>query len=57
MKARLAGANEADQQWRLYVLMAGKFYYAIILNASGESMTLNGGFYENIVRTYRGVRE
>ncbi len=56
-KRDLIPVPESHQQWRLYVLDNGRFYYAIVLNASNTAMTLNGGFYENIVRTFNGVRE
>ena len=54
-KRELIPAPPSHQQWRLYVVDGGKFYHAIILNASVEAMTLNGGFYENIVRTFDGI--
>lgn len=56
-KRNLIPVPESHQQWRLYVVDGGRFYHAIILNASNEAMTLNGGFYENIVRTFDGVRQ
>ena len=46
-----------DHEWRLYVVDGGKYYHAIILNASTTAMTLNGDFYESIVRTFEGIRE
>ena len=48
---------ESNQQWRAYVMDAGRFYHLILLNASNPSMTLNGDFYEGIVRSFDGVRE
>ena len=56
-KRDLVPVPKSHQQWRLYVVDAGEFYHAVILNASEVAMTLNGGFYENIVRTFDGVRE
>jgi hypothetical protein len=56
-KRELIPVPESHQQWRLYVMDGGKFYHAIVLNASADAMTLNGGFYENIVRTFNGVRQ
>ena len=56
-KRDLIPIPESHQQWRLYVMDGGKFYHAIILNALNDAMTLNGGFYENIVRTFNGVRQ
>ena len=56
-KRDLIPVPESDQQWRLYVVDGGKFYHAVILNASNTAMGLNGGFYENIVRSFEGVRE
>jgi hypothetical protein len=56
-KRELVPVPESKQGWRLYVMDAGRFYHAIILNASADAMALNGGFYEDIVRTFDGVRE
>jgi hypothetical protein len=56
-KRDLIAVPESNQQWRLYVVDGGKFYHAIILNASNETMTLNGDFYENIIRSFHGVRQ
>ena len=49
--------GESDQQWRLYAVDGDKFYHAILLNASSPMMTLQGGFYDNIIRSFEGVRE
>jgi len=48
---------ESDQAWRIYVLDGGRFYHVIVLNASSTAMALNGGFYENVVRSFEGIRE
>lgn len=55
MKRDLVPIPEGNQQWRLYVVHADRFYYAIILNASTPMMQLNGPFYESIVRTFECV--
>lgn len=56
-KRDLIPVPESHQQWKLFVVDGGKFYHAIIVNASNISMILNGGFFENIVQTFNGVRE
>ena len=56
-KRDLIPATASDQQWRLYVVDAGKFYHAIILNASNGAMLINSELYESTVRTFNGVRK
>jgi hypothetical protein len=53
----LVPVPETHQQWRLFVMDGGRFYHAVILNASTSAMTVSGDFYENVVRTFEGVRE
>jgi hypothetical protein len=56
-KRDLVPVPATDHEWRLYVVDGGKYYHAIVLNASTTAMALNGEFYENIVRTFEGLRE
>jgi hypothetical protein len=55
-KRDLIPVPESDHRWRLYVLDVGEFYHAIVFNASDVVMTLNGDFYEDIVRTFEVVQ-
>jgi len=54
-KKELIPVPESHQQWRVYIIDGGRFYHAVVLSASNGGMTLNGDFYENIVRTFKGV--
>lgn len=56
-KRELIPVPSEDHEWRLYVVDGGKYYHAIILNASTTAMSLNGEFYESIIRTFDGNRE
>ena len=56
-KKELIPIPESHQQWRVYIVDGGKFYHAVILNASNIAMTLNGDFYEKIDCTFKGVKE
>jgi hypothetical protein len=56
-KRELIPIPSADHEWRLYVVDGGKYYHAIVLNASSTAMSLNGDFYESIVCTFKGLRE
>jgi hypothetical protein len=47
--------SDAAQAWRLYVLQIGRHYHALCLRASPMILTLNGGFYESVVRTFKGI--
>jgi hypothetical protein len=55
-KRSLAPVPASNQEWRLYALSTGKFYYAVVLTATPDAMFLNGAFYEEIVLSFRGVR-
>jgi hypothetical protein len=39
---------------RAYLLRTGDFYSAILLRASDEAMTLNGDFYEGMIKSFHG---
>jgi hypothetical protein len=56
-KRDLTPVPESDQAWRIYVMDGGRFYHVIVLNASSTAMALNGGFYENVVRSFDGIRQ
>ena len=56
-KRELIPIPDAEHEWRLYVVDGGKYYHAIVLNASTTAMSLNGEFYESIVCTFEGLRE
>jgi hypothetical protein len=45
---------ESQLPCRAYLLQTGDFYSAILLRASDEAMTLNGDFYESIVKSFHG---
>jgi hypothetical protein len=47
----------AEHRWRVYVVQTGKMYHAIIVQASSLGMKLNGGFYDELVRSFHGIRE
>lgn len=47
--------EDAESSWRVYVLQNGECYHAIFLNASTLVMDLNGGFYENVIRSFKGI--
>jgi hypothetical protein len=56
MKRHLTSADEdAESAWRVYVLQNGECYHAILLHASSAMMLLNGGFYEECIRSFKGV--
>ena len=56
MKRYLTSADEdAESAWRVYVLQNGECYHAILLHASSAMMLLNGGFYEECIRSFKGV--
>ena len=47
--------ENAESSWRVYVLKTGECYHAIFLNASTLVIELNGGFYENVIRSFKGI--
>jgi hypothetical protein len=47
--------DDAAQAWRLYVLRVGRYYHALCLRASPMILTLNGGFYESVICSFKGV--
>ena len=47
--------EKADSAWWIYVLTDGDYYHALRINASQRVMELNGGFYEQIVQTFKGL--
>lgn len=52
----LIAVPEDGHEWTLYVIDGGKYYHAIFLNSPTAVMSLNGDFYESIVRTFEGIR-
>jgi hypothetical protein len=56
-KRVLIPVPEAETEWRLFVVDGGKYYHAIILNASNAAMSLNGEFYESVVCTFEGLKD
>ena len=44
-----------DSEWLIYTLQRGDCYHALVLNASSLAMSLNGDFYENIIRSFVGI--
>ncbi len=47
--------ENGKSSWRVYVLQNDKCYHAIFLNASSLVMELNGGVYENVIRSFKGI--
>jgi hypothetical protein len=56
-KCALNPVSELDSAWWFYGVDGGLFYHAIYLRVSKLVLTVNGEFYENIVRTFDGVVE
>ena len=56
-KRELVPVPESGERSWLYLVGGGKYYYAIVLTASDLAMELNGGFYEKLVQTFKGVRK
>ena len=57
-KRRLTSVDEnAEAAWCVYVLQTGQFYHALILRSWEAMMVLNGGFYEECIRSFKGVSE
>ncbi len=55
-KIELVPDAESGRQWRLYIVDGGQLYHAILLAAPDAIMRLDGGRYEDIVRTFDGMR-
>jgi hypothetical protein len=55
-KIELVPDAGSERQWRLYIVDGGQLYHAILLGAPDAIMGLEGGRYEDIVRTFDGVR-
>ncbi len=47
--------KNGESSWRVYVLRDGDFYHSLVLNASSLVMEVNGGFYEELIRTFKGI--
>jgi hypothetical protein len=56
-KRELVPAPPGDEEWRVYLLHTGVYYHAVVLHATSVVMPLNGDFYEDIVRSFEGIRE
>jgi hypothetical protein len=56
MRRKLASSEDSvDSEWVIYTMQRGNCYHAIFLNASSLAMSLNGDFYENIIRSFVGI--
>lgn len=47
--------EKSESAYRVYVLRCGELYHAILVNASPMIMTLNGDFYESVIKTFKGI--
>lgn len=45
----------AESAWRMYVMQQGDCYHAILLSAWTDILALNGDFYENVIKTFKGI--
>jgi len=56
-KVRLgSGDDAASESWGVFVLRTGEYYHAIVLATSPTVLRFNGGFYEDVIRSFRGCR-
>jgi hypothetical protein len=54
-KKCLSPTDESDSNaWLVYALQTGEYFHAILVRASPLVMELNGGFYEEVARSFKG---
>jgi hypothetical protein len=51
----ISSDENANSMWRVYVLQSGECYHAVFLNASSLVMEANGGFYDEVVSSFKGI--
>lgn len=47
--------DKQGMSWLIYVLRSGECYHAIFVNANPVAMELNSGFYDEVVRSFKGI--